>query len=63
MTKTIYHIGKKMYKFINLLMDMKALEQDLINHQDPMVRDYVKSVDTVMREMQAYIDYLLMDDE
>jgi len=51
-----------MYKFANLLLDMKALEQNLINHEDSMVRDYVKSVDTVMREMQAYIDYLLLEE-
>jgi hypothetical protein len=42
---------------------MKEYEKELEYNSDPSIRHYIQAVNTVMKEMQAYIDYLLMDDE
>jgi hypothetical protein len=52
-----------MSDFYSTLMAMKQFEERIKNHIDPDVREYVKAVDATMLDMQAYIDYLLIDDE
>jgi hypothetical protein len=44
-------------------MAMKEFEDKIRNHEDPDVREYVKAVDATMLDMQAYIDYLLIDED
>ena len=46
-----------------VLMAMKEYEKELEYNSDPSVRHYIKAVNTVMNDMQAYIDYLLMDED
>jgi hypothetical protein len=43
-------------------MAMKQFEERIKNHIDPDVREYVKAVDATMLDMQAYIDYLLLEE-
>jgi hypothetical protein len=43
-------------------MAMKQFEEKIRNHIDPEVREYVKAVDATMLDMQAYIDYLLLEE-
>jgi len=52
-----------MSDFYSILMTMKEYEKELEYNSDPSVRHYIKAVNTVMNEMQAYIDYLLMDED
>ena len=52
-----------MSDFYSTLMAMKTFEDQIKNHDDELVRNYVEAVNTVMNEMQAYIDYLLMDED
>ena len=52
-----------MSDFYSTLMTMKEYEKELEYNSDPSIRHYIQAVNTVMNEMQAYIDYLLMDDE
>jgi hypothetical protein len=42
---------------------MKEYEKELEYNSDPYIRHYIQAVNTVMKEMQAYIDYLLMDED
>jgi hypothetical protein len=49
-------------KFYTSLMTMKEYEKELEYNSDPSVRHYIQSVNTVMKEMQAYIDYLLLEE-
>ena len=51
-----------MSEFHIALMAMKELEKELEYNSDPVVRHYIKAVDEVMKEMQAYIDYLLLEE-
>jgi hypothetical protein len=44
-------------------MAMKEYEKELEYNSDPSVRHYIKAFNTVMNDMQAYIDYLLMDED
>jgi hypothetical protein len=44
-------------------MVMKEYEKELEYNSDPSIRHYIQAVNTVMNEMQAYIDYLLMDED
>ena len=52
-----------MSDFYSTLMVMKELEKELEYNSDPSIRHYIQAVNTVMNEMQAYIDYLLMDED
>jgi len=52
-----------MSDFYTTLMAMKEFEDRIRNHKDPDVREYVKAVDATMLDMQAYIDYLLIDED
>ena len=52
-----------MSDFHSTLMIMKELEKELEYNSDPYIRHYIQAVNTVMNEMQAYIDYLLMDED
>ena len=52
-----------MSEFYTTLMTMKEYEKELEYNSDPSVRHYIQAVNTVMNEMQAYIDYLLMDED
>jgi hypothetical protein len=52
-----------MSDFYSTLMTMKEYEKELEYNSDPSVRHYIQAVNTVMNEMQAYIDYLLMDED
>ena len=52
-----------MSDFYSTLMVMKEYEKELEYNSDPSVRHYIQAVNTVMNEMQAYIDYLLMDED
>ena len=52
-----------MSDFYSTLMAMKQFEDKIRNHEDPDVREYVKAVDATMLDMQAYIDYLLIDED
>ena len=52
-----------MSDFYSTLMIMKEYEEELAYNSDPAVRHYIKAVNTVMNEMQAYIDYLLIDED
>ena len=52
-----------MSDFYSTLMTMKEYEEELSYNSDPAVRHYIKAVNTVMNEMQAYIDYLLIDED
>jgi len=51
-----------MDKFYSSLMTMKEYEKELEYNSDPAIRHYIQSVNTVMKEMQAYIDYLLLEE-
>jgi len=51
-----------MSDFYSTLMAMKQFEEKIRNHIDPEVREYVKAVDATMLDMQAYIDYLLLEE-
>ena len=51
-----------MSDFYSTLMTMKEFEKELEYNSDPAVRHYIKAVDDVMKEMQAYIDYLLLEE-
>jgi hypothetical protein len=51
-----------MSEFYSTLMTMKEFEKELEYNSDPSVRHYIQSVNTVMKEMQAYIDYLLLEE-
>ena len=51
-----------MSEFHIALMAMKEFEKELEYNSDPVVRHYIKAVDEVMKEMQAYIDYLLLEE-
>jgi len=51
-----------MSDFYSNLMAMKQFEEKIRNHIDPEVREYVKAVDATMLDMQAYIDYLLLEE-
>ena len=44
-------------------MTMKEYEKELEYNGDLAVRHYIQAVNTVMNEMQAYIDYLLIDED
>jgi len=52
-----------MDKFYTNLMTMKEYEKELEYNSDPDIRHYIQAVNTVMNDMQAYIDYLLMDED
>ncbi len=52
-----------MSDFYSTLMVMKEYEKELEYNSDPSIRYYIQAVNTVMNEMQAYIDYLLMDED
>lgn len=52
-----------MDKFYTNLMTMKEYEKELEYNSDPDIRHYIQAVNTVMNEMQAYIDYLLIDED
>ena len=52
-----------MSELYTVLMTMKEYEKELEYNSDPSVRHYIQAVNTVMNEMQAYIDYLLMDED
>ena len=52
-----------MSDFYTTLMAMKELEKELEYNSDPAIRHYIQTVNTVMNEMQAYIDYLLIDED
>jgi len=52
-----------MSDFYSILMTMKEYEKELEYNSDPSVRHYIKAVSSVMNEMQAYIDYLLIDED
>ena len=52
-----------MSDFYSTLMTMKEYEKELEYNSDPSVRHYIQAVNTVMIEMQAYLDYLLMDED
>ena len=52
-----------MSDFYSILMTMKEYEKELEYNSDPAVRHYIKAVSSVMNEMQAYIDYLLIDED
>ena len=52
-----------MSDFYSTLMTMKEYEKELEYNSDPSVRHYIQAVNIVMNEMQAYIDYLLMDED
>ena len=52
-----------MSDFYSTLMAMKELEKELEYDSDPSIRHYIQAVNTVMNEMQAYIDYLLIEDK
>jgi len=51
-----------MSEFYNTLITIKTLEKKMKIHIDKDVRDYAEAVDAIMLEMQAYIDYLLLDE-
>jgi len=51
-----------MSEFYSTLMTMKEFEKELEYNSDPSVRHYIQAVNTVMKEMQAYIDYLLLEE-
>jgi hypothetical protein len=47
-----------------LIETMRLAEQDLKNEQlSPAMKSYMQSTDALIRSMQAYIDYLMQDDE
>jgi hypothetical protein len=47
-----------------LIEKMRLAEQDLKNEQlSPAMKSYMQSTDALIRSMQAYIDYLMQDDE
>ena len=52
-----------MSDFYSILMTMKEYEKELEYNSDPAVRHYIKAVSSVMNEMQAYIDYLLINED
>ena len=51
-----------MSEFYSTLITMKEYEKELEYNSDPAIRHYIQSVNTVMKEMQAYIDYLLLEE-
>lgn len=47
-----------------LIEMMRIAEEDLKTQElTPAMKNYIKSTDALIRSMQAYIDYLLQDDE
>ena len=49
--------------FFTNIDTMRTLEPIIKDHIDPNVREYVRVVNATILDMQAYIDYMLMDDE
>lgn len=58
-------IGRKMYKnnTLELILKMKTAEAELKDQElSQAMKDYLESSNELMLSMQAYIDYLLLDD-
>ena len=65
MMKTTSLIGRKMYKnnTLELILKMKAAEAELKDQElSQAMQDYLESSSELMLSMQAYIDYLLVED-
>lgn len=66
MMKMEYLIGRKMYKnnTLELILKMKAAEAELKDQElSQAMKDYLDSSNELMLSMQAYIDYLLLDED
>jgi hypothetical protein len=55
---------KLMNETYELIETMRLAEKDLKNEQlSPAMKSYMQSTDALICSMQAYIDYLIQDDE
>lgn len=52
-----------MNETLGLILRMKELEKELEYNSDPYIRHYIQTTNSLILSMQAYIDYLLMDED